>query len=353
MAADDRAIVVGIGRYPGLSNLDGPENDAKSFRDWLIDPMGGALPPKPAPNVNLILSSNYAPPLSSVTAEPAIQAVFNAFDELRVLAEANGAGGFKAGRRLYAYFAGHGFEPQPDQPALLTANAAQGAYWHIASRAWASWFRRACYFDEVLLFMDCCREVTFTFPAFGPPYPDRIGQGTAKWLAGFATQWGRKSREKIIDNTSRGVFTTALLKGLRGGAAVDGEITGASLKEYIASHIYDPLTPAERAVVSQLQVPYVDWDAGVDKRFVIATVPPQRYDVSIEIPAEAGGDTLMVQTIADGDIKTLFQQNGIGAGPFAQTLAAGRYWAQLLPGDRRVVFELPGNGQGGAARVVF
>ncbi len=44
MAKDDWAIVVGIRFYPELDNLDGPENDAKAFRNWLVSPTGGAVP---------------------------------------------------------------------------------------------------------------------------------------------------------------------------------------------------------------------------------------------------------------------------------------------------------------------
>jgi hypothetical protein len=43
------AVVVGINRYPGLSDLRGARADAGAFADWLERPDGGAVPPA---NVN-------------------------------------------------------------------------------------------------------------------------------------------------------------------------------------------------------------------------------------------------------------------------------------------------------------
>jgi uncharacterized caspase-like protein len=37
MACNDYALVVGISKYPALGDLSGPENDARDFRDWLIE----------------------------------------------------------------------------------------------------------------------------------------------------------------------------------------------------------------------------------------------------------------------------------------------------------------------------
>ena len=56
MAADDWAIVIGITSYPNLGPntkpLQGAHLDAQAFRDWLVEPEGGGVPPD---NVRLIL----------------------------------------------------------------------------------------------------------------------------------------------------------------------------------------------------------------------------------------------------------------------------------------------------------
>jgi hypothetical protein len=47
-------VVVGINRYPGISNLQHARAGAELFRDWLVDPNGGALPPG---NVQLVAAT--------------------------------------------------------------------------------------------------------------------------------------------------------------------------------------------------------------------------------------------------------------------------------------------------------
>ena len=43
MAIDDYAIAVGITSYPDISNLQGPENDAQHFYEWLVAADGGVF----------------------------------------------------------------------------------------------------------------------------------------------------------------------------------------------------------------------------------------------------------------------------------------------------------------------
>src|SRR5688572_26884135 len=69
----DYAIVVGISRYPYFSKLDGPENDAQDFYNWVISTQGGGVP---APDrAKLIRSSAY-----DQEAEPTTEAVNAAFE---------------------------------------------------------------------------------------------------------------------------------------------------------------------------------------------------------------------------------------------------------------------------------
>src|SRR3954452_13874285 len=108
MAADDRAIVVGISRYPNLEDLGGPENDARAFIDWLVSNNGGQVPSQ---QILTVLSSDIT------AARPDEAAVDEKFDQIIDLARANG---MRGGRRLYLFFAGHGFTPNIDESALFT-----------------------------------------------------------------------------------------------------------------------------------------------------------------------------------------------------------------------------------------
>jgi hypothetical protein len=229
MATDDYAVVVGINKYPYLSDLDGPEYDALDFADWLYAPTGGNVPSPPNSNVRLILSSNYP----STSPEPAEWQICNAFENLCRLGESNNG---RAGRRLYIFMAGHGFSPNVDETALLTANAAKGYTGHnIPGRMFANWFAMAGYFDEVVLFMDCCRDNYKRANLYQFPCDDRSSSRSVRRFYGFATEWSRAVRERPIgpNGQNRGPFTMALLAGLRGAAKVNGSITGSSLKNYV------------------------------------------------------------------------------------------------------------------------
>src|SRR4051794_36034806 len=104
MANTDHAIVIGINNYPGIPPpLNGPENDAKSFRDWLVADDGGKVP---AGNVRTIVSSDYQPSPEPIAAEPKVDQFTDAVDALEDMGQ---AGQGTAGRRLYLYLAGHGF----------------------------------------------------------------------------------------------------------------------------------------------------------------------------------------------------------------------------------------------------
>ena len=160
MAQEDWAIVVGIWRYPALGDLNGPQNDATAFYEWLVAPQGGAVPHD---HVQLILTADdlHWPTISPAVAKPIAAQIQEAFDRLLDLADqSDRAGrGLRIGRRLYVYLAGHGFEPQPAEAALLGANATrQRPGHHIVGRAYVDDLRRGGYFTECVLFMDCCRE---------------------------------------------------------------------------------------------------------------------------------------------------------------------------------------------------
>jgi hypothetical protein len=249
----DWAIVVGVRRYPGISDLDGSENDAEDFAKWLVDPAGGDVPPA---QVRLILSSQFPNPADASNASPTNVEVERAFEWLDDEAEKNRTTiGRKVGRRLYLYFSGHGYAPARDDAALLMANATPRRMGnHIAGKLWAEWIYQSGYFEEIALFMDCCRD-NYTSVQLRPAHLsqvlDKNGMNKRKRFYAFGTDWDRKAWERLnpTDNKVHGVFTTALLSGLSGLAAdkSTGLITDASLKTYLHQNMANFLSPEERA----------------------------------------------------------------------------------------------------------
>jgi hypothetical protein len=158
----DYAIVVGISRYPGLTdpegnaaNLGGPDNDAAEVKKWLLDPAGGDVPDD---QLTLIQSSAFTASTDPLEAEPAQARIRKALNKLETKARDNPAHTprLPIGRRLYLYFSGHGFAPKPDEGALFTADASPENPLHVYVHAWLSWFRQAGYFEEFVLWMDSC-----------------------------------------------------------------------------------------------------------------------------------------------------------------------------------------------------
>jgi hypothetical protein len=322
MNTEDYAIIIGLQDYPGLVDvesgvnpLQGPENDARAFKDWVVSPNGGDVPDDSLASnpihVQMILSSQYkdSPFPSIFVAKPVNTDVQNAFLRLCEISEGNAAAdkGPRIGRRLYIFMAGHGIAPSrygekdEKEAALLMANVRpsnfEGAY-HIAGAYTASWFGYNKCFDEIFLFMDCCREDSLV--AHLNTFLPKTGTATAaKRCFAFATLWSRLSREHPMADEggrTRGVFTKTLLLGLSGAAAepdpanpAQGLITVSSLKSFLIDNMRAFLDPA--VTDAELQEPNLDyWPRGQDGRDIpIKSVPLQKFPVTIRPPAGVNG----------------------------------------------------------------
>jgi hypothetical protein len=316
---DDRAILVGLSTYTGLeTNLKGPANDVEDFYEWLTTPPakgGGGVHAK---NVTKIVSADFPGPFASVdAAQPTVREVQRAFTKINSISLANekAGNGRRVGRRLYLYFAGHGIAPSSslddvaDEAALLMADAEPGRFGeHIAGRRWARWFHRAALFDELVLLMDCCRDVNTNIPAVPPHLDDALDAKRMKKVRlflGFGTKWASKSRERPMaefKGKDRGVFTVTLMKGLRGAAAdPSGDVTSASLKSYLINSMKDNFAPEDLLNPDIEKEPDVDVPA---RDFTITTVPVPKFPVRVNLsPAVAGRQLELV----DGALRRVDQ----------------------------------------------
>lgn len=218
----DHAIVIGINRYPYLQSLQGAVSDAHDFHSWVVDPNGGSVP---AGNATVIVSTDYQEDYRPMTGD--IDQAFRQLVSLPV--NSNGY----VGDRLYVYTSGHGIAPDADDSALLTADAATDCLGnHVAARAYSNTIRTNGLFEQVILFMDCCRDTADDFPRRPAPFSIRSTGLKSESYFGFATDWDSKARETQINGQTRGLFTTALMAGLRSGA-----IDGDQLDNYVKSYI--------------------------------------------------------------------------------------------------------------------
>jgi hypothetical protein len=252
------------------------------------------------------------------------------------------------GRRLYIFLAGHGFSPSGDEAALLMANATRGRTYHVPGRPYANWFLRAGFFDEVILFMDCCRERYPQAPLRVLPYIDMTDPSTvdrSKVLFGFATKWSRLSREKPMpDGRVRGVFSSALLTALN-GAAVDlnGDITAHSLADYLYNHMKDLLSPEELKDEDVPKSPELFYDNDPNAKFLILRPSPEqvaaaRFPVTVHLrPEDAGRDV----EILDSRFSKVEAAHAPGA-EWPVRLPRGMYLCQVPAAGLQRPFEVSG-----------
>jgi hypothetical protein len=163
------AVVVGINRYPALSDLTGARGDAEAFARWLERPDGGALP---AANVRRVMATEEeeASFRESVLATPVreqIEDAIAACAEAARLAVRVDPSVWDEGR-VYLYVAGHGLAPGGGEGALYLANAREGAGRHLELAEYRKWCTRCAFFREVIVFADCCRTRESTVRALAP-----------------------------------------------------------------------------------------------------------------------------------------------------------------------------------------
>jgi hypothetical protein len=255
MAADDYAIVVGITKYPGLglsptetADLKGPERDALEVAHWLTAKDGGDLPDNPD-HLKLICTSDFQGEPTATKGEPQQQRLRDAFDALVQAGKEKPRASRDdpvLGRRLYIYMSGHGFSPSRYRGALYVANATPDNGWHSYASGWLEWFQDNFYFKEYVLWMDCCMDREFGIdPENIMKKTSRLGRMGGTFIA-FAAPRQFKTVERAInakDGEIHGVFTWALLEGLKGGAVdSEGQITARSLADYLLNGMSAYLT---------------------------------------------------------------------------------------------------------------
>ena len=258
---DHYALLVAITRYPGLSNLRGPENDAEDFRKWLLDEAGGNLDEK---RIELICSSSFPPintpenPDEANPAETEFKKVLNHWLRRKDENGKNVDWLDRVGERLYLFFAGHGFTANDlPNPALFTAQAQDGDPTHIAALRYAERIRNAGFFDQIILVMDCCQDVVKSWNVGEPIWkpPDRNASERVILWSAFAAPRGKKAFETPGEvSPARGYFSTVFMKALRNAPAdADGYVTARAVEE-IAVNEWDSGGYAKLTGVTKLPI---------------------------------------------------------------------------------------------------
>jgi hypothetical protein len=341
MAAEDYAIVVGISKYPQFGDLQGPEHDAQAFYDWLCSPQGGNIPPH---QIGRVLSSQlFNPADDPLLAQPALQRVDYEFERLIEAGAARDDG--RLGRRLYIFLAGHGFGPDLEEAALLMANANRRRMHHLPGRRYALWFQTAALFDEIVLFMDCCRDDYPRAPVYVPPWPEirRPAGANVRYFYGFATKWSSKAREKQImpGGPVRGLFTWALLTALeKAPRDAQGRITGAAVEGYV----FNQLTNELKRLVGENEYQEPRFEYNKQRDIVFVETPPEAAPPPTTIPVHLQPAQAIVGQrveILNHRFKRVAETEAV-ADSWTVSLGAGIYQARVPGTTHEKVFDVIG-----------
>lgn len=316
MADNDQAIVVGIGRYPRFKGdpLPGAITDANMMADWLAH--------SAMANVTLITSEGLSAQTGKETYKITDLRPHRSDIDIGFSGYTTNGNG-RQGRRLYIYLAGHGFMPDYKSLALITAEASGDKFLpNIDGPGWAMWFADQLYFDEIVLWMDCCATRAYRYELGAPTVDSAAGRqnGRAKLFCGFAAQPSQKSFEGPYgkNGETMGLFTAQLLRGLEGAAAdAQNNVTSESLKKFMKTTLgagTDGGTPAGSTVRQPPEFPFDD-----DMVFAQAQVPT--YSLFVPVP---DGEEI---ELFDGRLKSLGKFNA----------SRGRIEAKLHTGLFKVV----------------
>jgi hypothetical protein len=279
---EDYAIVVGINAYPRLRILRGALSDAGRFAEWLMLPEGGGLPER---NVHVI-SGPEAVPTNLREARPVQEDI----DEVltRIGVERN----VRIGRRLYFYFAGHGFGPSFNDIGMLMAHAATRLLKrNIGLGPYRRYFHDHALFDELVFIVDCCRDRTRGIETTGPDFTN-MPDGPLGQVLDF-TMMAAAYGEKAFEPTNgpgaepRGLLTRAVLEGLQDPAATDasGRFTSRSLEVYVKRRVPELAEDAKMRQEPEVDPP--------QNEIVFGTAPTQMITVRILAPAGLAGDLVL------------------------------------------------------------
>ena len=231
-AAEKFAVIVGVSHYAnsgiGFSNLKFADQDAKSFRDFLLSPDGGSFPKE---NIKVLLNEDATS-----------QNVRSAFFTFLTRAQPED--------EVVLYIAGHG-APDPNDPRNLYLLTYDTKLDDMGGTAFPMFqlqdvFNRVLKAKRVVTFADTCHSYGFSGERDRKKKSNNLFN---QYVARYANQADRAvitasdisqlSQESEQWGGGHGVFTYYLLKGLKGEADFnkDGTVTAGELFAYVRDNV--------------------------------------------------------------------------------------------------------------------
>ncbi len=316
----DYAIVVGVARYPELirdgkpADLKGSAFDAKKIYDWLVSDSGGGVPPE---NIEYVIR---AAGRAENEPDPSRDAVAKAFTCMwdRCWTKDDAPKTPPVGRRLYVYVSGHGLTGDGDHGVLLCSNSSSRSYATVGPHLSIQDFRKAGFFQEFVVWFDGCMDWTSVASQpidYQPPAGNDLN-APGPVFAAYAAK-PRLRTVEVPDQSGQvgGIFTRALLAGLKGDAAENAQIDSKSLEKYLYNAMPNYLPAAlwqdniiaKQPFIKQADPGIVFHDAATEPDSSIVLNIGAKYDgAEAQLwgndPEAAGLKLLGKRTIAKGSI---------------------------------------------------
>ena len=291
---DDHAIIIAIRRYADveagwITELQGSDNDATAVAAWLKRPDGGGLLDD---NVDVIWAADAPDPFPQGGVIPNQHAVISALDNVAQLPK-NRYDHQYAGRRLYVYISGHGWAREPDEAALVTAEATKAKPLNVLVTSWTRWMHKAAAFQELVLWADTC--ATRASPKMLQPcvLAESVSANHPKVrvFEGFAAPLGLRAVEnEMPDGQWHGAFTYALLEGL--DRAAPSPVTSDTLRDYLRNAMNEFISEKDRARKTVAQEPAF----GRTDEIVFTTRPRATYPVTLRFSRDCVGRRVTLGT---------------------------------------------------------
>lgn len=256
MASDqprDFALIVGIDDYPNYGengrNLRGAINDAEKFAKWVKDKNTGGGVKKE--HCKLVTSAGKADTFNKDMIDDALQEIWDLVDKID--------GG---GRRLYMFFSGHGQQVTNVDNLTESQSLCLPKWSHrrpaaaILTSSYSNVAQNCMPFEEIAIFMDCCRVSTIKNRADSTSLHCLIPRDDPHLTKKQIFYPAEPTKEAFEDEGDivHGYFTTALINGLEMGSDRDGGgISAEDFGKYL--HYWVPTLAAEK---NHEQIPHMD-----------------------------------------------------------------------------------------------
>ena len=340
------ALVIAIEKYTFFDRLNSPGADAARFSQWLIE-RGGV----PKEHVVPVVGANEE-------GRPTAGHIIDSFTQLGALMNV------RKGSRLYIYYAGHGLAPTFDDVAIVPANVQLGMLNGecLSIRSFMQFLINTGLFDEVVVFMDCCRDYSMAGPKTLPFEATEKFEGSVEpvnYFALFGAAHGGKSWavQELMDKDGnllarnesdfRGIMTAAVIEALEGAPAAfdhSGRITSASLSAFVKTRV------EEKARLRRLEQMVQPLLSGHQEIVFLNVSRPPTITMSVRVGRQSAGKRVTVQ-----NMRTFTPETKIAgeAGTVLDFVIEGNTRHQIVVGDFEVrrVFAPAELGRGGNAEI--